>query len=199
MRYELLRDAGERDKLKTAVSRVVQFARQNDVKVLVAVDTAGRPAAFLFEKAWQAIHPDKPAPKIFFLDPYQAPSATMLSPAMLEHPLFTHASSHPDQPVLILDDTSHSGRTLRKTRSMLKDAFKTIYTASLWSLGKKPEGQNTTGIELEEWSETGSPWQKRGTWIGVHRITNTLFEREHPQTLKLKQELAALAEELKKA
>ncbi|MBS3069979.1 hypothetical protein J4220_00550 [Candidatus Micrarchaeota archaeon] len=198
MRYELLRNPGERNGLKNAVARVVQFAKQNDVKVVVAVESAGRPAAFLFEKAWKAMHPGETPPEIFFFDPYQVPSRTLLSPAVLGHPVFTRASANPGHHVLVLDDTSQSGKTLGKMKRILKTAFKTVYTASLWSLGNKPKRQDVAGVELKKWSQTGSPWQKKGSWIGVRRISNVLFESETEESAKLKKELEMLASQLGK-
>jgi hypothetical protein len=158
--YNLVVEAGfqdreSRDELRKITRNLVRYVFKNKVKNLLLLDEAARPAALAFVREWRKEYPSEKRPDIYFMAPevrQDAGASIGRSERALQDTRiaggfnpeefrnrYKRLIGNKNQPTLVFDVCSHTGKTINQTHSLLeKEGFSSLKIGLVYEeLGKK--------------------------------------------------------------
>jgi hypoxanthine phosphoribosyltransferase len=196
MRYRDLYQE-EREELKGVARDICESIKKNNIPTIVALDKLGRPAGLLISHTYKQLYPHEKQPKVFFLNPgysgarkIEEDSIPIEEGVVRRNPsLQKYIKKTPDQPIMIVDEYSHSGRTIERVKRMLEySGAKNIHSATLSD--NKNANQRLPGLFINH------PWSGRSGVREIEGRTFTDYSSDRKEALKLRQELKDIAKEI---
>lgn len=191
--YWFVTDRVYRSMLTDSIKQILEYARKQKIKTIVAPGRSAQPAALFLLMCWQRAYPDEPAPEIIYLDTPKSRGFDMDKVAAeIREKLAQRGAAAEvmlEQPILILDDVVSSGRTLENTRTVFRDKMKasSVYTSALFATGEvavtgepdeggPPKRPDLYPTDRREFDSTNS-WYVVRHWILGDRVQKSVADR----------------------
>lgn len=141
-KFEVLTDSADRRRVLKRIEKIVSYAHEKNVGLVIGLDKSGRPTTMLFREVWKRKFPEEKVPDCFFLSPdlWQVMDIDFAqeAPAFKEKikqqnlGLWKNLNDLKDKKVLVLDDLAFSGMKITGIENLLhRMGVKNILSAVL--------------------------------------------------------------------